>query len=351
MHHLVLQWLSRRRAELQFGARITVAGVAAFAVAELVSLPQGYWAVFTAVLVTQASVGGSLTAARDRFVGTLGGAGYSALVAALIPHADPLSLGVALAIALAPLAALAAIYPYFRVAPVTAVILMLGTTGTQEGPVFAALLRTLEVGVGGFVGLAVSMLVLPKRGSILMFETADSVLALLASLMGNLLNGLTTPLNAGAVSVQHQTIRSVFDRMEAAAKEAERERRTFLSGEIDLAPLPRTLRRVYHDLVLVGRVAVRPLAGTDVTLVARAVDQGRAFMSGIGAAFVQRSAPPATNALETALRDLAAQTGLPQGSEDASRRAALGFALEQLERDIRDLAERTRECARHEESA
>ena len=56
-----LSWLTKRRAELQFGARITVAGLAAFALAQLVSLPQGYWAVFTAVLVTQASVGGSLT--------------------------------------------------------------------------------------------------------------------------------------------------------------------------------------------------------------------------------------------------------------------------------------------------
>jgi hypothetical protein len=35
--------------------------------------------------------------------------------------------------------------------------------------------------------------------------------------------------------------------------------------------------------------------------------------------------------------------------DDASRRAALEFALDQLQRDIRDLAERTREIARPEQ--
>src|ERR1051325_11433958 len=138
----VLHWLRRRRAELQFGARIAVAGVAAFVIAELIALPQGYWAVFTAVLVTQASVGGSLTAARDRLIGTLGGAAYSAIVAVLISSSHAYMLGLALTISLAPLTALAAINPVFRVAPVTAVIILLGTAGTQEGPILAALLRT-----------------------------------------------------------------------------------------------------------------------------------------------------------------------------------------------------------------
>jgi hypothetical protein len=213
------------------------------------------------------------------------------------------------------------------------------------------LLRTLEVCLGGFVGLAVSVLVLPKRGSIVMFEAADSVLALLASLMNDLFNGLMAPLNAAAVSLQHEKIQSVFDRMEAAAKEADRERRTFLSGEIDCAPLPRTLRRIYHDLVLIGRVAARPLPATDADLIARAIEQGRAFMRGAGAALVRRVPPPESHAFETALRDLAAQTGMLQTSEDAGRQAVLGFALEQLQRDIGDLAERAREFARREPDA
>ena len=155
------RWLAAHRAELHLAVRVTVAGVVAYGLAQLVALPQGYWAVFTAVLVTQASVGGSLNAAFERLIGTLGGALYSAAVAVLLPHSSALTVGLALAVSLAPLAALAAIIPAFRVAPVTAVILLLGNAGAAEGPVLAGLLRTLEVGLGGIVGLAVSMSVLP----------------------------------------------------------------------------------------------------------------------------------------------------------------------------------------------
>jgi uncharacterized membrane protein YccC len=347
----LFRWLRRRRAELQFGIRITVAGLAAFVLAELVSLPQSYWAVFTAVLVTQASVGGSLTAARDRLVGTLGGAAYSALIAVLIPHTEPVSIAVALAISLAPLAVLAAINPVFRVAPVTAVIILLGTAGVQEGPVLAALLRTLEVTFGGLVGLAVSVLVLPKRGSAVMFETAGRILALLASLMDDLLNGLLVQLDAPAISRQHEIIQLVFDKMETAAVEAERERRTFLSVHEDLAPLPRTLRRVYHDLVLAGRVAARPLAGTDAMIVARAVEKGRGFLNGIGASLARREPPPAMDALNDALRALAEHVETARGTngDESGRRAVLDFALEQLQRDIGDLAARAQEFA-HEQT-
>ena len=45
---------TRRHAELRHGLRIAAAGVLSFALAHALALPQGYWAVFTAVLVVQA---------------------------------------------------------------------------------------------------------------------------------------------------------------------------------------------------------------------------------------------------------------------------------------------------------
>jgi uncharacterized membrane protein YccC len=346
----VVRWVLRRRTELQFGTRVTVAGLAAFVLAELIALPQSYWAVFTAVLVTQASVGGSLTAARDRLIGTLGGAAYSAVVAVLIPHTEPVGIALALLAALGPLAVLAALNPVFRVAPVTGVIILLGTAGVQEGPILAAFLRTLEVAFGGFVGLAVSVLVLPKRGSAVMFETADRITGHLATLFGDLISGLIAQLDPRKISRQHDTIQSSFDKLEAAGAEAERERRTFLlSTLMDLAPLPRTLRRVYHDLVLAGRVASRPLPGMDAAVAARAIKQMNAFMHALGVALARRLPPPATGGLEAALQELRLETMAPAngeaGADDASRRAALGFALEQLQRDIRDLAARAKDFA------
>src|SRR4051812_29799579 len=157
MHSTVSAIFSRRRAEIRHGLRIAIAGVLSFALAHALGLPQGYWAVFTAVLVVQGSVGGSWKASVDRLIGTLLGAVYGAVIATAVPHDDVLLLGAALAISLTPLALLAALYPSYRVAPLTAVILLLGSAGTTEGPFIAALLRTVEVSLGGFVGMAVSL--------------------------------------------------------------------------------------------------------------------------------------------------------------------------------------------------
>ncbi len=55
---------------------MTVASLATFVLAEALGLPQGYWAVITALIVTQSSVGGSLKAAFDRFLGSVIGACY-----------------------------------------------------------------------------------------------------------------------------------------------------------------------------------------------------------------------------------------------------------------------------------
>src|ERR1700757_1743763 len=53
---------------------MTVAGLLAYLLAEMFALPQGYWAVFSAIIVIQASVGGSVKATIDRVIGTIGGA-------------------------------------------------------------------------------------------------------------------------------------------------------------------------------------------------------------------------------------------------------------------------------------
>jgi uncharacterized membrane protein YccC len=58
----------------------------AYLLAELFTLPQGYWAVFSAIIiVTQASVGGSVKATTDRLIGTIGDAVAGAAVAFSVP--------------------------------------------------------------------------------------------------------------------------------------------------------------------------------------------------------------------------------------------------------------------------
>ena len=115
--------------------RMTVSSLAAFAFAQALALPQGFWAVITALIVTQSNVGGSLKAALDRFVGSVFGAVYGSAVAFAIPHEHGLSRAAALVVAVAPLSFMAALSAGFRVAPITAIIVLLSASGLDPGPV------------------------------------------------------------------------------------------------------------------------------------------------------------------------------------------------------------------------
>src|SRR3954469_7437908 len=93
----------RYRPKVVQALRMTVSSLGAFALAQALALPQGFWAVITALIVTQANVGGSLKAALDRFIGSVFGAVYGSVVAFAIPHEHGLSRAAALVVAVAPL--------------------------------------------------------------------------------------------------------------------------------------------------------------------------------------------------------------------------------------------------------
>src|SRR5262245_50361361 len=115
-------WLSRHRIELILSLRVTLAALGTLAASHLLHLRIPLWAVLTAVILTQLSVGRSLRATMDYFVGTVGAAIYAGAVGALFSLANPVSLAAGLATALAPAALLSALYPRFSAAPFTAVL-------------------------------------------------------------------------------------------------------------------------------------------------------------------------------------------------------------------------------------
>jgi len=339
--------LSRRQAELRHGLRIAVAGMLSYVAAEMIGLPQGYWTVFTAVLVVQGSVGGSWKASIDRLLGTLLGAFYGASIAMLVPHNDAVTLGVALAISLTPLAILAALYPSYRVAPITVVVLLLGASSSSEGPLLAATLRTVEVSLGGFVGMVVSLFVLPARAHALMGDAANRVLQRLADLLGDVMKGLVEPADPDALQARHDAVRAGITALEAIVDEAAREKRNYLSDDADPEPVARTLRRVRHDLVLIGRVAAEPLPQSMRPALEPAFaafsTAATQFLRAIGEAFAERIAPPSLDAFNAALAHLLSALGAIKGDE---RHVALVFGLEQFQRNLQDLVRRAGEFAR-----
>ena len=108
------------RTELSLGLRSAVAGLITYGLGQLLGLPQVFWAVLTAVMVMQESVGASLKAVLDRLAGTFGGAVWGVAVAVAMLWAGLASTALALAVTLVPLALLAALRLAYRVAPVSA---------------------------------------------------------------------------------------------------------------------------------------------------------------------------------------------------------------------------------------
>jgi uncharacterized membrane protein YccC len=331
----------------------------AFAFSRMLTVPlHGLWAVLTAVVVTQMSVGGSLRATAEYVIGTFGGVVYASAVALLVPHATALALAGVLALTIAPLALAAAITPTFRVAPFTAVLVLLISSQLGETPVESALYRLLEVGLGGAVAVAVSLLVFPQRAHGLGVDTAAGVLDQLARVLPELLAGCTHTLEVGEVRrIQDETGRAVAA-CQAIIAEAKRERLIQFTAEPDPDPLSRTLLRLRHDLVIIGRAVVAPLP--DIVAerlgppLARVGESASAYLHDSARALTARRLPPPIDAVQAALNGYTAEitavrsAGLTRAlsSSEVEPLFALGFALEQMHQHLLDLDRCVREWAR-----
>src|SRR3954451_16506372 len=338
-----------RKVELGLGVRGTVAAFGALAVAMALGLKLPLWAVLTSIIVTQMSVGRSLKVTRDYLVGTVGGAIYGGAVAVLVPHSGEGGLLAVLVLAVAPLAFIAAINPSLNVATVTAIIVLLVPTMSHVSPLDSAIDRVLEVAVGAVTGLLVSFLVLPSRAHSQLRTNAAKVLELLASALHELLASLTRPRDNDALHALQDGIGQALVGLNATGAEAERERNARLSSGPDTGPLLRTVLRLRHDLVMIGRAAVVPLpAELQARLaapLARVSDATAGYLRASAAALRTGVGAPAIWPLRTALQAYAAEVAAVRGEglirgvpgDVAERFFALGFVLEQMRQNLKYL--------------
>jgi uncharacterized membrane protein YccC len=355
MKHITTAWRWLRRlprgrgAELRLCLRMTTAAVLSLAVAHLLNLPIALWTVLTAVILTQMSVGRSLKATTDYLVGTLGGAIYAGAVGALVPHDNEMELLAALALAVAPAALVVAINPRYSAATFTAVMVFFGPTITHTGPIASAVERVIEVAVGGIVGLFVSLVVFPARAHDLAIEAAAQMIDLMTRFVPELFAGFTQELDQTALHAMQNRIGAAFARLDAVAIEARHERMTRLAAEPDQGPLLRTLLRLRHDLVMIGRAAAVPLPEAFRSRLAPRLanigETAAGYLRTCAGALLARRGPPLAAAVEAALNSYDAEfaamrsEGLTRdlSDETAERLFALGFALDQLRRNFSDL--------------
>src|SRR3984893_2340056 len=248
-----------RRTQLALAFRFTVAAAGAYAIATAIHLRLPLWAVLTSLIVTQMSVGRSLKATRDYMLGTVGGAVYGGAIAMLIPHSGEGGLLALLVLAVAPLAFIGAINPSLNAATVTAVIVLLVPAMSHANPLGSVIDRVMEVTVGAVTGLLVSFFVLPSRAHSQIRISAAWALELIAAALSELLAGLMRGLDNDALHRIQDGIGTALVELNATGAEAERERAAHLSSGPDTGPLLRTILRLRHDLVMIGRGCVAPL--------------------------------------------------------------------------------------------
>ena len=252
-------WVRTNAAALRLCLRMTVAGLLAYALTQMFGLAQGYWSVFSAMIIMQSSVGGSVKATIDRVIGTIGGAITGGAVEYLLPHQNALSLGIALVIAFVPLTLMAALWPNYRIAPITAAIVLLTPGAQQLGPFGSAFDRIVEIALGSFVGLGVSLALLPARAHGLVMGATAGILLKLADLLGDWLAVLTCGGDRTRITQLQDDIRAGMARLQTVAAEARHERRTYLTQELDPDPLVRTTLRLRNDVIMIGRAAAEAL--------------------------------------------------------------------------------------------
>ena len=345
--------LAARGPELRQAVRVMAAVAAAFASYELLHLPQGYWAVFTVVIVMQGSLGGTLGAATDRMFGTVLGAAVGGAAAALRPR-TAWGLGAALVLCMGVTVYAAARRPALKVAPVTAAIMLLSQSGGLA-PELSALYRVVEIAVGGAIGVLATAFVLPARSHARVVGHAAAALERIAVLLDEQAEAAETgrPLPSPPV---HAILRGQLNAVESALADAERERSSRLANHAIPPAVPRTLWRVRNDLVLVGRALHAPLPAA----VAETLGPAAGALLRAEAALARRCAAALRAPARVPREDIAARHDDFSARFDALRRAGLtreldfdaagrvfglAFTLESLHRDLADLADRVDEVA------
>jgi len=341
--------LRSRRTQLALAIRVTVAAVVAYSIAVALHLTLPLWAVLTSLIVTQMSVGRSLKATTDYMLGTIGGAIYGGAIAVLIPHSSEAALLTLLVLTVGPLAFIGSLNPTLTAATVTGVIVLLVPEMHHASPLSSVIDRLIEVTVGASTGLLASFLVLPSRAHRQIRVNAAQLLELLAAAFGELLAGLSHGLDNDALHRIQDGIGAAVTSLHATGAEAERERAARLSSGPDTGPLLRTILRLRHDVVMIGRECLvalpkdvqarldEPLSGVREAIVRHLRESAVALRNGVN--------PPPFQPVDLALQAYAGEVasvrhdGLIRGlpGDAAERFFALGFSLEQMRQNLGDL--------------
>lgn len=287
--------------QLRHALRTAIAATITFALTLLLDLEQGYWAVFSSILVMQAHVGGSIAASWARLLGTASGALLGALSATAADAwlgASVAGLGAAMFVTVFFCALLASQNENLRLAGLTAavVICLHGVMGGSALEI--GLWRFLEVGLGIVVALAVS-LAWPSHARVVLRYGLGKGLTELAALLAALLEGrLGDGYDAGRVFHRKDAVLRLLLRNRQLLSAARREPGTAAQGGELSTLLDLEDRMAEHLLAMAHAVENAPPEGFHRHLSGELRELGEALgeaMAALGRA-VSAKTPPPSNA-------------------------------------------------------
>ncbi|GAC1043390.1 hypothetical protein thsrh120_33940 [Rhizobium sp. No.120] len=324
-----------------------------YAVSQLLHLQQGYWAVFTVLIVMQASVGATAGAAFDRLVATVAGAILGGIAVFFTPQ-EPLAIGVALICAVGFASFVAARVPRLRNAGLTAAIVMLTHSATVPVGIFV-IDRIAEITLGGVVGVLASLFILPTRSRTIVLDRFGSALDVMAQILRRLAAAVEKgePVSATDANI---ALRQSLMATEALLTDAQRERAFWLTRQGISEAIPRSLWRIRNDMTYLSHIvetpfppaiveAIGPQAGGTLEAQARFAEAcGRALRAGgeIDPDVLSAGDEAFDAAFSTLRTSEAAQS---MGFSEAGRLFGLDFTLRRMRQNFLDLADRIRESS------
>lgn len=165
---------SRQSGPIKQGIKTGLAGTITYAIYAGWNLPQGYWAVFAALVVTQANLGASWRAALYRTIGSTCGAIAAALVMPMVGNGN-IQAGVALFLLATVFGYLTSLHPAFTAAGFTSALILV--FGGQGEPWHMAWLRVLYTILGAVVAFGVGALIWPVHARVGLRHKIASILA------------------------------------------------------------------------------------------------------------------------------------------------------------------------------
>jgi uncharacterized membrane protein YccC len=214
-------WI-RQSGPLKQGIKTGLAGTITYAIYVGWHLPQGYWAVFTALVVTQVTLGASWKPALYRTIGSTSGA-LAAMLLFTVLGPGTVRVGVMLFVLASLFGALTVLHPSFSAAGFTAAIVLV--LGRIEGtPFHIGWLRVLYTLLGSFVAFAVGALVWPVRAREGLRNKIANILdgagALYRAVTSAALQGIDNELQVRQLDRQlHDLRRGITQQMDEARSE------------------------------------------------------------------------------------------------------------------------------------